>query len=1004
MDKGNILRVFAISLVITGCLVFFIGCDTSNDAGIGGGWPSFTVIYNGNGGIGNMGHSSHRHGENQSLNANVFVREGHTFIGWARSPNAVTIEFYDRQEVTNLTQQDGGIVTLYAVWRAHTYTVVYHAGGGFGNMETSVFRFGEERELRPVAFTHTETFLGWARVPAGSIAFRDRQPVKNLSAIDGDVINLYAIWGSGSFTVSFNLNGGTGAIPSALVVEAGQMIVLPRSNGFSRFGYAFNGWNTRADGTGDDFAADALFTPSSDITLFARWVTVFTVTFHANGGVGIPPPPMTDQGHGVILPAGSGLLREGFDFGGWNTRADGTGSNHGVSTIFRPENNITLYARWNPSNIIVNFTVSFNINGGTGTTPNPQTVATGSGVTLPSSAGFSRQDHLFIGWNTRADGTGTNHGTGAIFTPTEDTTLFARWSAFVTVSFNANGGTGTLPNSQTVEPGREITLPSGEGLSMQGHTFAGWNTRADGLGINHGAGTAFTPVDSIVLFARWNPVSNFVVSFNINNGTGTAPNPQTVAVGSSLTLPGSTGFFRSGHVFAGWNTMANGTGANHGAGTAFTPTSNITFYARWAATVTVSFNLNGGTGTIPPMQTVEVGREISLPPGTGLTKPGGFIFDGWNTQADGLGINFNANAPFSPQTNVMLFARWRDINQPVPGLSLAAQLAWLQDNALSGGFYTLVVTQDEEIPPQTLSYAARNNITLTLRGIGGQRTVSLSSAGAMFTIPADITLILAENITLQGFIGNTNALIRVENRGTFKMEEGAKITGNFNGSTAAANAGGGVHMAGGTFVMNGGEISGNNALSSNGGGVHRAGGTFTMNGGTISGNTANNGGGIYGSFTMNGGTITGNTARTNGGGVHLHPTSGSVLLIMNAGVISNNTAAQQGGGVNVGNSGVLDMRGGIISGNHAGGTNGGGGIAITWTGVGIIIMFRISNGVIYGSTAPVGLRNTGNNATIFLWGNSRGQHGIFSGTAFTSLGTLNSTSDTIRVVNGALQP
>ncbi|GHU49019.1 hypothetical protein FACS1894200_07070 [Spirochaetia bacterium] len=112
------------------------------------------------------------------------------------------------------------------------------------------------------------------------------------------------------------------------------------------------------------------------------------------------------------------------------------------------------------------------------------------------------------------------------------------------------------------------------------------------------------------------------------------------------------------------------------------------------------------------------------------------------------------------------------------------------------------------------------------------------------------------------------------NSGTLTMLEGAEISENIvsiyaSGNYDAYSRGGGVYVAGGTFIMSGGTISGN--TGSNGGGVY---GSVIMSGGSISGNTTNgNGGGVYGSVIMSGGSISGNTANGNGGGV-----SGSVIM------------------------------------------------------------------------------------------------------------------------------
>ena len=71
------------------------------------------------------------------------------------------------------------------------------------------------------------------------------------------------------------------------------------------------------------------------------------------------------------------------------------------------------------------------------------------------------------------------------------------------------------------------------------------------------------------------------VTFNINNGTGTAPAQQNAQSGTAIILPDNAGFLRTGFNFTGWNTAANGTGTNFSAGDFFTPTRNTTLFAQW---------------------------------------------------------------------------------------------------------------------------------------------------------------------------------------------------------------------------------------------------------------------------------------------------------------------------------------------------------------------------------------------------------------------------------------
>ena len=869
-------RSYVVFLGFVICTIVILGCDLGNNTTKPEeppDWPSYTVSYRANGGIGSMRPSVHKHGDNPPLNENAFSREGYTFSGWARTPTGA-LEFDDSQEVENLSQREGATVQLFAVWKPNTYTVVYNGNGGTGTMFPSDFTYDKPGALDAVRFSHTdaeEKFLGWARTPGGNIAFRDRATILNITAINEDVIRLYAGWGSGTYEVTFDINEGTGITPDAQTVNAGVTIRLPDESGFSKPGLAFVWWNTRADGTGDNFNAGAYFTPIQDVTLYARYALAFEVEFDANGG--------TAQG--------------------------------------------------------------------TGTVPSAIMVRNGTSITLPGGGNLIKSGDYFAGWNTAADGSGSNYSAGAQFTPKADTTLFAKW-------------------------------------------------------IEVGAGNSYR------------------VAFDINGGTGITPNPQNPAEGADITLPSNGAFSRQGFAFAGWSTNNDDTGTTYSAGDPFTPTASVTLYARWIPNFTVRFILNGGTGTTPPVQMVNRDSSITLPGGAGITKSGGFRFGGWNTRADGTGTNYTAGTLFTPKTSIDLYVLWVDDGNAAIGSSLADQLSWVQSNAVSGGFYTVNVRADEAIAPHSLSFTNRTNITVTLKGEGSRKNIRLTSDGAVFTVYPDITLILGENITLNGRSGNTNAVVRVNSGGTLVMNAGARITGNANGTTIPTYYGGGVNNAG-TFTMNGGEISGNRALDSlDGGGVYNS-GTFTINGGEISNNSARDGGGVQhssGTLTINGGKIADNTARANGGGVR-----SSSTINLNDGEISGNTAFGNGGGVyDTTTSARFNMRGGSISGNHASGTQGGGGV---WTNSG---NFRMSGGVIYGIERPAKtkepddddeedeedeepedleepeeLKNTGTNAALYRGANNGAQYGIFSGTNFTSSGNLPNSRTTIRVVNGDLQ-
>jgi uncharacterized repeat protein (TIGR02543 family) len=155
-----------------------------------------------------------------------------------------------------------------------------------------------------------------------------------------------------------------------------------------------------------------------------------------------------------------------------------------------------LYAEWVRN---VN-AVIFDALGGD-SAPAVQFGATGTSVSLPTAVPV-KEGHTFTGWE---DSTSTVHNPGDTITmPVTSMTLFAKWSInSYMVSYDANGGTGTVPTSQNTEFASTVTVASTQ-ITRAGYTFARWNTRADGTGTSYVANATFTmPANAVTLFAQW---------------------------------------------------------------------------------------------------------------------------------------------------------------------------------------------------------------------------------------------------------------------------------------------------------------------------------------------------------------------------------------------------------------------------------------------------------------------------------------------------------------------
>ena len=678
--------------------------------------------------------------------------------------------------------------------------------------------------------------------------------------------------GGTKYTVSFDINGatgGTGPVPQA--INAGSSIILPSGSGLTKTPLLFGGWNTESDGTGITYNGNSSYTPTGSIMLYARWGVPRTVTFNINEGAGTTPDSqIVAEGSSVTLPGGSEFSKSGYAFKGWNTSADGLGTDHSAGSSYQVNGDVTLYANWDATGAAT-FTVKYETYGGT-SFPNK---IVNLNDKAPKPVNPSRTGYIFDDWYDDDTFSFTYNFNNSI---TKNTTIYAKWNAItytVTYDKNASDATGSTPDSGPHTYDVNATLTT-NGYSRTGYTFSGWALSSGGAVLSSPyKNLTETNGAKVTLYAKWTPLS-YTVTFNKNNTTtgSTDANPTTKTVTYPATNVGTlptTEPTRTGYRFTGWNTSTTGSGTDFTATT--TVNASITVYAQWVARYTVTYNLNGGTGYTTPnitSETVDAGASVTLPYGysLNLSKPN-YVFCGWNTSAtpasgSGRTNNYNPGASYTPTASITLYARWELPDQTLSDTSttLKTKMDWLQSNAFSEVTYTVNVYTNETLASYFWLSMASSSATVKLVGSGGRKTISYTYVGqSMITMSGNWTLILGNNITLQGLPNNNAAVVYVGgSNNTLIMESGSEITGNISSSY-----GGAVYVYGGTFEMKGGNIYGNQA--SQGGGVYLENYcTFKMSGGNIYSNTAKGsaakGGGVFmgsGTIKKTGGTIYGYT-------------------------------------------------------------------------------------------------------------------------------------------------
>ena len=242
------------------------------------------------------------------------------------------------------------------------------------------------------------------------------------------------IWYELEQTLAYDANGGTGSKTMTWHMK-GSSATAPAANTFSREGYTFTGWNTKAEGTGTSYAAGATnIAMNSNITLYAQWSpNQYTVSFDNNGGSGETPGSKTvtyGQAYGT-LPAGP--TPPGADqFVGWSTGAS-SGPIITSSTIVSTADNHTLYARFEDT-----YTVNVQYKCGTDvlraqTTTHASATSVAATIIAPNIVGYA-----FVNWTgsnaTFADATKDTTTVNV----TSATTIVANYTAVPMVCFKNN--------------------------------------------------------------------------------------------------------------------------------------------------------------------------------------------------------------------------------------------------------------------------------------------------------------------------------------------------------------------------------------------------------------------------------------------------------------------------------------------------------------------------------------------------------------------------------------
>lgn len=609
--------------------------------------------------------------------------KGCTFAGWSTVKTAVNgeAEYADQATVLNLIaprDNDGGSVTLYAVWQ-NRYDIVYHADGGLLDEEAegyfTAYQYGDTRSL-PVPVKAGYTFGGW---------YKDAGLKSKLSSItrstQGD-LELYAKWTANSYKIIFSGNGSTSGRMAAQTMKYGVEAQLSK-NKFVRNGYVFDGWKTEDGISYEDEAVVNDFVPARNkdtITLVAQWKpVVYQITYELDGGVCTADnvPASYQFGDRYVLPDAETVSREGYTFAGWYT--DCNYKKKIVEITAKTAGDLTVYAKWT-----ANYKIRFH-SGDTQATgsmaPQAMKYETAKSISknrflLEKQVDGGTQKFGFSGWAVDEDGEVVYKNGGKIVRPDclERGTdgelvldLYAVWDSEYTVTLSYQGavlGDEEDSSSFRYQYGVGVTKAelAGRMPVRDGYTFAGWYS--DPACRKKVTAISAKQTGDMVLYAKWTGVK-YTVSFAAN-GTGVIGKMQNqkMAFGTAKAL-NKCSFRRPGYTFMGWSTDADGEVVYANREKIAVPdcldgNNTLTLYAVWEKdTYSITYrNVDAsGTESYPHSYQVDSASIVLKEP-----ERMGYTFLGWYTDAAcRKGIKEIRTGSTS---NLTLYAKWK-VNETV---------------------------------------------------------------------------------------------------------------------------------------------------------------------------------------------------------------------------------------------------------------------------------------------------------------------------------------------------
>ncbi|MGN0106301.1 MAG: InlB B-repeat-containing protein, partial [Hominilimicola sp.] len=706
-------------------------------------------------------------------NDNIGEKDGYEFIGWNTDPNAK--EGLISYKVT-------GDVTLYAIYAKDTDVVAY-----FHNLDSSAeksepVKIYNNDTVGTLIFpdeydTDEWTFEGWTSDKDSSeVEYR-----ANDEAYISEDTNYYAVYSrevtmtyvleattsEGSWTETYTQSMNTQYQTSTMTVT------LPAAP--QKADYSFEGWVMAGDNNNTLYHAGDKVTVNTDTTFYAKFKKTVSVRFYSRNGM-IQKTTLVEvsadvDSVSVELPAIS--LYAGWTAVGWSN--DGTAAAPNIQSPDGGETTIStgadayFYAVYSRD-----ITLSYDENAAASETETQYFNSAGntSEIEFTLADAPTNTSDTFVAWAIGSKD-GEKHKQGETIKVSEDTTVYAVWQSdnitnyTVTYDYQTNGGTYLAATAD------KVSVNSGDKADLtvtaykETYDFVGWNTDKNATE----ALTQYTVTEDVTLYAIYKKtvMAQFMEEAN---------KPQSVeyavlynnADSAIVTAPEPVA--KDGWTADGWRSDEDAAPAAYKSGTI--KISNDTyFYPVYKRFITLSYDVNGGNGTISPDTALQymngygnvqaVTFTLAAPP-----QRSGHSFSSWIVSADST-RGYQGGETVTLTENATATASWSEIPLPAERVSVTYDYAANGGTRTTKAYDTLEAGAKADLTP----VAVKANYEF----VGWNIDKNAETALTEYTVTKDTTLyaIYKRDITANFYSGE-NTLQDTISKTLFNNESKAVIT------------------------------------------------------------------------------------------------------------------------------------------------------------------------------------------------------------------------------------